>query len=318
MKVVLLILFNHKFERNLPRLREIYGSRFDHIYFIMPFYTGNDKDVISVYENSFYFQGYIAQALNKIEDEYDHYMVIGDDLVLNPSINQDNYTTYFKLEPDGAFIPEIFLLHNESTPKRLMRKEDHWFWNPNATKFRIDQLGIEVAKELPSYDEAERALKQHGYEFEPVLSREMVLARYPKWGAENVNDIKTYAKHVINCAINNYKLRSVKRRTIRYPVVGSYSDIVIIPKKHINKFALYCGVTAALKLFVEIAIPTCLLLTVENITQEKDLDNKGLTLWEPAELKEMEDKYSNHLNALFNAFPESTLYIHPVKLSKWK
>jgi len=284
----------------------------------MPFYTGNEKDVISVYENSYYFQGYIAQALAKIENDYDHYMIIGDDLLLNPAINQDNYTAYFQLEPDSAFIPEIFLLHDKSAPKKHMRKEKKWFWNPNAVKFRLDQTGIEVTKELPSYEEAIKMFQKHGYDFQPVLAKEFLTISYPKWGAENVNDIKTYATHVINCAITNYKLRSVKRRIIRYPVVGSYADIVIIPKQHIKQFAMYCGVTAALNLFVEMAIPTVLLLTVNKLTQEKDLVNKGITLWELAEVKEMEDKYNNNLAELFKAFPENTLYIHPIKLSKWK
>lgn len=285
----------------------------------MPFYKGSDEDVIGVYENSFYFQGYIAQALPHIKQAgIDHYIIIGDDLILNPAINQHNYTEYFKLGVDDGFIPEVFLLHDEVTPRRLMRKAPHWFWNVNAVNFRPNKNGTEVINELPSANDALTRLRHHGYDFQPVLSKDTLAVNYPVWGAENVNTIKVYATHVANCFINNNKLNNVKRRTIHYPMVGSYSDIVIIPGEAIDTFGHYCGVTAALELFVEIAIPTALLLSVGKVIQEKDLDYEGTTLWDAPEIKSMEDKYNNRLDSLFDSFPENTLYIHPVKLSKWK
>jgi hypothetical protein len=45
---------------------------------------------------------------------------------------------------------------------------------------------------------------------------------------------------------------------------------------------------------------------------------KGNTLWESDELALMEKKYQNNMDELLNHFPENTLYIHPIKLSKWK
>lgn len=319
MEVALIILFNHKFERNLPRLRQIYSDRFSNLYFIMPFYKGNDPDVICVYENSFYFQGYIAQALQRIKrDGIDHYMVIGDDLILNPDINEKNYAEHFKLGPDDGFIPEIFLLDDEVTPRRLMRKATHWFWNLNAVNFRLEQGGIEVKGELPAYETAKEILKSHGYNFNELLNKESLAVNYPKWGAENVNDVKTYVTHIANCFIRNHKLSNKERRTMHYPMVGSYSDIVIIPGNAVDTFSNYAGVMAALNLFVEIALPTALLLSVKKVTQEKDLAEKGYTIWESYETKKMEDEHNNNLDSLFENFPTNTLYIHPVKLSKWK
>ena len=317
-KAVLLILFNHKFERNLPRLRQLYSGRFDSIFFIMPFYTGDDADVIAVYDNSFYFQGYIAQALNKLNEQYDHYIVIGDDLLLNPAINQDNYKDIFKLTADTAFIPEVFLLHDKLMPRTLMRKEKRWYWNETAVDFKIQQKGIEVEKELPSAEEAGSKLLAHGYHFEPVLSQEDLRVGYPDKIARKSMSLKTYLLHRFNGARKNYKLKNEAQRTLHYPMVGSYSDIVIIPKKSVKKFAQYAGVTAALNLFVEIAIPTIILLTNEDVRQEKDLPLKGNTLWESDELALMEKKYQNSMGELLNHFPENTLYIHPIKLSKWK
>ena len=108
MEVALLVLFNHKFERNLPTLRQIYASRFSNLFFIMPFYTGSEKDVIGVYENSLYFQGYIAQALQRIKCAgLNHYLVIGDDLILNPAINRITIRNTLKL----ALMMALFQKH---------------------------------------------------------------------------------------------------------------------------------------------------------------------------------------------------------------
>ena len=47
-KTGLVIIFNHRYEKNLPKLRKIYGNKFSEIRFLMPFYIGGEKDVISV------------------------------------------------------------------------------------------------------------------------------------------------------------------------------------------------------------------------------------------------------------------------------
>ena len=64
-RVSLIVIFNHKFEQNINLLRKIYDGRFSNIFFILPFYKGNDEDVISVYESSYSFQGYIYQKSKK-------------------------------------------------------------------------------------------------------------------------------------------------------------------------------------------------------------------------------------------------------------
>ena len=87
-KVCLVIEFNHRFDKNLPLLRKIYGERFSEIRFLMPFYDGADADVIPVYESSWQFQGYLIQAYEKLKDiPCTHYLFIGDDLIINPTFD---------------------------------------------------------------------------------------------------------------------------------------------------------------------------------------------------------------------------------------
>ena len=56
--VCIVVVFNHRFEENVEKLKEIYKNRFSKVVFLMPFYTGDDRDIISVYESSYQFHGY--------------------------------------------------------------------------------------------------------------------------------------------------------------------------------------------------------------------------------------------------------------------
>ena len=108
-----------------------------------------------------------------------------------------------------------------------------------------------------------------------------------------------------------------KSYNLSYPIVGSYSDIFIISAKSIKKFCHYCGIFAATKLFVEVALPTSVVLSSDEIITEKDLCLQGKALWTNEDYQELE-KYENSLTKLMTGFPPKYIYLHPVKLSKWK
>ncbi|HVG14342.1 MAG TPA: hypothetical protein VM935_05245 [Chitinophagaceae bacterium] len=315
-KAALIILFNHNYEANLSRLDEIYKNRFEDVYYIMPFYTGNRKDIITVYESSFYFQGFIAKALDQIKDQkYEHYIVIGDDVLLHPVISDANYKNYFQIDADMAFIPGMFLLNDihETRPNRPMAP--FWPWLLKAIDFRIDQEGTEVKNFLPTYEEALAKLKHHGYHFTPEVSTGMFYYRnyFKRTTKENVLYKKVYKQLLPKIA-----LTVAKRRKIPYPLVGSYSDCVVIPHKYVNPVIRYYGIFAALNLFVEIALPTGLALAVPKIISEETMDFKGHTYWTPEDFASFEEQYQHSLAYLLTNFPGEALYIHPVKLSKWK
>ncbi|HYO87569.1 MAG TPA: hypothetical protein VER79_02920, partial [Candidatus Limnocylindrales bacterium] len=45
-RICLVVIFNHRFEANLPILDRLYGDRFHHVRYLMPFYQGTRSDVI--------------------------------------------------------------------------------------------------------------------------------------------------------------------------------------------------------------------------------------------------------------------------------
>lgn len=306
-KIVLLILFNHKYEANLDRLRTIYSNRFSKLYFIMPFYKGFDENVICVYGNSLYYRTYIAQALKNIKKRYKHYIIIGDDLLLNPTINEHNYKTEFNLNDNTGFIPELFTLDNYKTqPRLLMPDFKSWVWNKNAIKFDYrKQYGIEVEKELPAESIALQNIKQHGYIFNNQLGWNQLAGSGIK--IKSIFDIKNILKNIRHIFLKggNYITFLLKnKRKLKYPLVGSYSDIVIIPENAIDDFTHYYGIFGALNLFVEITIPTALILSSKNISQEKDLPQKGITHRKYDESQSLKAKHNNNLNDLFLHFPK--------------
>lgn len=315
--VALIILFNHNYENNLDILDDIYSSRFGNIWYVIPFYNGNRENVISVYENSLYFQGYIVAALTQLQkNKYDHYLIIGDDLFLKPEINEKNYKYHFNLDEDSGFIPGPFLLNNLNEIRPSRPYAPYWGKEHYAINFNLKQPGIEALKFLPSYNEAKELLKLHGFNFTNDLSYKKLLLLPIFKRFDKKNNLKNKYQR-FRILMNNIKF-IFSNQEIKYPFVGSYSDICIIPHKSIDKFKLYAGIFTAYNLFVEIALPTALLFSSEKIITEDNLELKGKTYWFKDEILENEKKFKLSLSNLKNNFPDKTLYIHPIKLSKWE
>lgn len=312
-EVALIILFNHNYEKNLDILKEIYGSRFSDIWYVIPFYQGDREDVISVYENSHYFQGYIVTAITRLQNKkYKYYFIIGDDLFLNPDINEQNYKAYFGVDEDTAFLPGPFLLNdlNETRPSRPQAP----FWDPikYALNFKIKQNGVQLDSVLPTAKQAAELLKNHALIFSPAVSRKMF---FSKPILKMDQSLKTNLAR-LKLFYDNFR-NILLPKNIPYPLIGSYSDIIIISSKHQLNFINYCGAFTALNLFVEVALPTALAFAYPKIISEDNLIFKGETYWYYNHA-DCEKKYRKSLSYLRKNFPEKCLYVHPIKLSKWK
>jgi len=318
-KAVLIIVYNHRFDKNIEVLEELYRHRFTEVFHLMPFYDGDKKNVITVYESSYQFQGYFAQGFKHFfSEEYDDYFFIGDDLILNPAINENTYTETFQLSENAAFIPEIMSLHHFSNndtlrfqPVKSFSKSNRWYWwrvRQFITEYKHKSAGVSNDTEMPDYKEAESIFRRHGYEIKPLDFYDLYGGFFPL--------IRPLLKLLIKPGI------FLKKVLPAYPAVASYSDIVIVPKKAIRKFCHYCGVLATNKMFVELAIPTALLLAAEKVVTEPQLGKRGSIYW--TYTKEEENKYEEDMKVynsvlkdLLKNFPKEKLYIHPVKLSKW-
>lgn len=330
-KVALIIVFNHRFDQNLTVLDDLYRDRFSNVYYLVPFYNGDRTDVIPVYENSYYFHGYFSQGLKHyFREQYEHYIFLADDMVLNPDIDEDNYADYFGLSSDSSFIPEIFTLDNFwnidtllLNPHRGLRQQLNssyeptrytWWRTIQALYYSPQKDGVESSKEIPSYETAAKILKKHGYDVKPLQHTDL-------YGSAKLSARPKNIRRTIAYLIKQKLFK--KKYHLKYPMVASYSDLVIVSADSIKKFAHYCGVFAATEMFVEMAVPTALLLSSEKVLTEPAIGKRGIIYWnytnEAKEHYENEmKKYDYTIQRLIRDFPPDKLYMHPVKLSKWK
>ena len=287
-KIALLVVYNHRFDKNIGRIRDLYAGRFSYVYHIMPFYDGDEPDVIPVFESSYCFSGYISQAYTHLKNKgFTHYFVVADDMILNPSI--DEYTIWEKMGIDygDSYIDEIVCFQNGG--KRWWRRII------DALDYTPVQLGVELNGILPSKEEAQRRFDLHKIPYTPIPRRELL--RNPRK--------KDFLKML------------TRNRELKYPLVRAYSDILLIPADVMPRFANYCGAFAATRLFVEMAIPTALILSADIIKLGKDVLLKPGAMWFEPDFKFLEN-YNNSLGQLMCDFPKDKLYLHPIKLSKWK
>lgn len=282
--VVLVIIHNHPHYANIATLDRLYGSRFRHIRHLAPFFTGSASHVVPVYENSRCFQGYVSQAVSRIvDDAFDHYLFVADDLLLRPDISEDTYRERLRLGPEACFLPGFVELH---------RLTEYWPRATEAARWNPNVLGAQIVGLLPDASTAAARFARFGLTAEP-LTYFQVMNRQPATDAE----------------------RRV-RYAMRYPLVGGYSDIFAVSRRCIRPFAHLCGLFAVGRLFVELAIPTALVLAADEIVTEQALPYQGRALW-TAEDRAILDRYGGSLRRLLDEFPDQHLYLHPIKLSQW-
>ncbi len=295
--VALIVIYNHKYDKNIEVVERIYRERFSVIYHLVPFYTGTKANVIPVYETSYCFQGYVAQGFKHFEGRYKHYFFVADDMVLNPSINEGNYATVFQLDDASGFLPEL-----QSMP------EDRWPHNRAAVTYDPYRPGVEIRNEIPP----------------PAVAKTIIDGLKIRNGSYSIRNtyfgngdfgIRNLIRQAIRIAYDKVVLKT-NYRASKYPFVLSYSDIFIVSAVNAPAFVHYCGVFAATDLWVELAIPTALALTGEKIRVQSELTLQGRPLWTVDDHKLLDD-FGYRLKDLLERFPKDYIYLHPIKLSKW-
>lgn len=299
-KVCLAVIFNHRYDKNLGLLEKIYKGRFKHIYFIVPFYNGDRENVIPVYECSFRFSGYVAQAFKILKENYEHYIFIADDMVLNPEINENNYKEWFNLEDKDAYITwriPIGRYGGWGFGRRYMDPLPVLEW----------YQGTIWKNEIINADDAFRIAEKQGYKKE-----DFQIALKLIWN--NKHEIWKYPRLFVLF----FKILLLGKQQTPYPIWGGYSDIFIIPGSEMEEVAHMMGVLAGMNMYVEMAIPTTLSLRCQSLKVEKDTNKKTNIMWGEKNRKQILDKYDGNYKKLVDDWDSNCLYMHPIKLSQWK
>lgn len=305
-KVCLGIIFNHKYNKNISLLEKIYREKFQNLYYIVPFNTEvikgiDSRRIISVYETSYCFQGYIAQAYEKLmAEEFTHYIFIGDDQILNPKLNELNILDELGIKENESYIKEI--IPYDEIACGSLKDQSNKLYNI-LSAFRIN-VGVSYKNEIPNYEAACKKCKKHGLKVSKKLPIKFFLNKgflAPKY----------FPLTLVTIGIN-------KGLKLPYPLFKAYSDMIIIDKKSMKEFCHISGVLAAMNVFVETAIPLAMVLSCEKIKTEKDINKwRGIENW-GNDIAIFEEKYNENLSYLLENFDEHVMYYHPIKLSKWR
>ncbi len=294
-KIALFILYNHRYDKNISRIEELYKEKFTFIYHIVPFYDGNKKNVLPVYESSYQFQSYIAQAYQQLQktNEYTHYFIVADDMILNPAITEKNLFDFTGIDEKSCFITDFRdLKHNINVPLFCS----------------INKKGAEVKTILPKYGEAIEKIRLKGLFTMPYTY--VFLIKYIFYWL--------FRFRIKKVLMGLYYLFIGHKRKSLYPIIWGYSDILIVTESAMQKFCTYCGCFAACNIFVEQALPTALILSAEKIVLKDQIKKDVISQLSVKERAKLEQKYNFNLADLIRDFPSNTFFIHPIKLSQWK
>ena len=302
--ICLIFIYNHRFDKNIEKLETMYKGRFSNIFHLVPFYDGSKENVIPVYETSFYFQGYIPQAIHRFWDEkYTHYFFVGDDVLLHPQLNENNLLEKLSVNDQTCFFPDLW----ESLDKRSYSWVNTF---PALNAFYLaDALhhhSINWKSHFPPREEAIKRFSNQGISIGKIQFRDF-----------RKNAVFPTKRKAL---LHYLKLVVMRRRSLPYPMATGYSDIFLLPATEMKSFAHLCEITRQMRLWVEVAIPTIAISTLKNIKFEKDAGVKGTTYWandNEQELRERESVCDFKLSKLYKTFKHNELYIRPIKLSKW-
>ena len=312
--ICLVVIYNHNFEKNIPIVKRMYSGRFTSVFQVMPFYRGSDPSVIGVYESSYQYNGYITQAAHRLvptdmSQMPSHYVFVADDMVLNPSLNEDNILNFLKIGVEEAFHPGYWAMTSDALLK--------WYWGlSSVVNVCCTSNACEWKAALPSVDVARRIFDSKGIDWRKMVSRQDVSRIFGKLKVRFENPY---------CIQPNDRYEELKK-LVRddpseeriYPLVRGFSDFFVVPGQAMSDFCHYCGVFAAMRAFVETAVPTSLVLCCAKVKTLKDC---GLQAESGVATNEIREQifahYHGNYRELCAGFPANMLYVHPVKLSKW-
>lgn len=300
-KIALLVLYNHRYDKNIGRIERLYQGRFSHVFHLMPFYDGDKDNVIPVYASSHCFQSYIAQAYQHIKkDGFTHYFVVADDMIINPAISEKTLFSFTGIREDQCFITNL---------RNVVNKNDFWYYMYEAYQYNPYPKGTEISNILPPYDVAKEKLESQGFVLGDTNTFTMIKAVF------------SFAKRKQFRVLGKAIKAIFKSKKIKYPLIAGWSDIVLVTNDVMPQFCSYCGAFGATNLFVEIALPTALALCTNQIKIGDQLPLKYIRLLyqlPKEEQKVFYDTYDNNLSKLIEEYPKDYFYIHPIKLSQWK
>lgn len=302
MKVVLCVIFNHPYPNNIALIKKLYSKRFGNIIFVQPFVQSNRSDVVVSYRGSFNFQGMIVDALSRLEAMRADYVVfLQDDCLLNPYLSEKNIVRELQVTRDVPYFPHF-------APLSGSVESWHWMlptiWKVFYAENTLAGTGVENYRGyLPDAVKArEHVRDRYGINYEPISNVET----FRRFGAVSDPD----ADHKLTSALIEglFKTAPDGKIEFEFPWLYGTADFSVMSMQSLKNMAQLFGVTAAMNLFVEVAMPTIIAVLHDNIS------TSASTGWSVNYIWEREREIVSVESALAS-FANRCAMLHPVKLS---
>ena len=245
-----------------------------------------------------------------------HYLMIHDDVVLAPWIDEGNI-----LELLGIQGPGESYIGNLGAPPRDVGSWGYQLgslWKMLHPRNNFSGTGVEnlatVLAQLPPVDEAARRAAVYGIPAHTTFSRTadtmspgQTLPLFPFTDKRDPGVERETVERLLDLL---FMQTAPADLTIPYPIAysGPATDLYLVPKPALTDFAHYGRVLAAAGLFVEMAGPTALMLSSDLVRTDRD-SRIGTPYWalQGVSPEEVLDLYEGGAQ---------TLAVHPVKLSR--
>ncbi len=305
-RVGLVVQFNHAFVQNIPKLDRIYRNRFAKILYLVPMVKSEDPRVVTSYWGSYTFQGYVSDAAEKLDSlGCDYFVFHQDDVVLNPALNEHNLLERLPLGDSESFIPELTPF---AAPDTIVGPGAFWNWTSRvlfnflASREMTIGSGVEnLFAYLPPVDFAKRRMEEQGIDMGPATIDTDLLER------------SGYLTDALLWRLFVKVPGPAFTISLPYPIVRAVSDFFVFPGKILMEFAHYCGLLAAGNIFVEVAIPTALVLASRYVRTIADM--RGSVEWRWGNDIERFRQFER-IDQVFDYFHPDLLALHPIKLSR--
>ena len=301
----LVVIFNHRFEANLEKLDRIYASRFEHVRYLMPFYQGTRSDVLAVHYSSYQFNGFVLEAWRWLRGEgFTDFVFVADDILLNPRLHEGNICAELGL---GKVAGSAYITRAAPIGTVTCR----WPDLPRSLIRFVGKTGVNWEQELPGFDEAKETLRSRGLPFVRFGWRNVLCRMNGRTFFELLAYLALFWKR--------RKIHPASKLTDPpYPLLVAYSDFFIVPHAAMEQFSRLCGVFAAMGLFVEVALPTALALSAPVVYESDTPWKSHEAMQHPTEWEVFGQRHGFEFAKATAAMGDHELYIHPIKLSRWK
>lgn len=303
MNVVLCVIFNHPYPRNIPLIKKMYSNKFRQIIFIQPIESSDRDDVVVSYRGSYNFQGMMVDVLPRLEEMSAEYVVfMQDDCLLNPFFDERNILKELKVEEDVPFHPYF---------APLTGSIETWAWTLTTvwkvvySGNALTGTGVEnYRRYLPDAVTAREHLSsRYGMKFSPISNVELVTRRF---GA--LADPESDQRLTSTLIEGLFKTAPGGEIALEFPWLYGVSDFTVMSMPSLRKISLFLGVTAATNIFVEVAIPTALAVLHEKVSTTAMTGWHMNYVWDTA-------REAVSVEGALSSFANRCAMLHPVKLS---